>query len=146
MVTNFTANQIGDQIFAKLQEPYLDTLKVLSWGILAGVSSANTIGTLQVTEGSINVIGTGVNLDLAVGDKVLVGSNILEVATVGVNNFTITTPATFSAAAATWYKAPDTNNRFAYEWRYSQEGTVSDGGQMSEFSTLNINNTPSDLL
>ena len=146
MVTNFTANQIGDQIFAKLQEPYLDTLRVLSWGILAGVSSANTIGTLQVTEGSINVIGTGVNLDLVVGDKVLVGSNILEVATVGVNTFTITTPATFSAAAATWYKTPDANNRFAYEWRYSQEGTVSDGGQMSEFSPLNINTTPADLL
>lgn len=146
MVTNFTANQIGDQIFAKLQEPYLDTLRVLSWGILAGVSSANTIGTLQITEGSIDISGTGVNLDLVAGDKILVGSNILEVATVGVNNFTITTPATFSAAAATWYKAPDANNRFTYEWRYSQEGTVSDGGQMSEFSPLNINTTPADLL
>ena len=78
MVTNFTANQIGDQIFAKLQEPYLDTLRVLNWGILAGVSSANTIGTLQITEGSINVIGTGVNLDLVPGDRILVGSNVLE--------------------------------------------------------------------
>ena len=147
MVTNFTANQIGDQIFAKLQEPYLDTLRVLNWGILAGVSSANTIGTLQITEGSINVIGTGVNLDLVPGDRILVGSNVLEVATVAANNFTITIPATFSAAAAaTWYKTPDTNNRFAYEWRYSQEGTVSDGGQMSEFSPLNINTTPADLL
>lgn len=146
MVTNFTANQIGDQIFAKLQEPYLDTLRVLSWGILAGVSSANTIGTLQITEGDVNVIGTGVNLDLVAGDKILVGSNVLEIATVGTNSFTITTPATFSAAAATWYKVPDANNRFAYEWRYSQEGTVSDGGQMSEFSPLNINTTPADLL
>ena len=99
MVTNFTANQIGDQIFAKLQEPYLDTLRVLNWGILAGVSSANTIGTLQITEGSINVIGTGVNLDLVPGDRILVGSNVLEVATVAANNFTITIPATFSAAA-----------------------------------------------
>jgi hypothetical protein len=148
MVTNFTANQIGDQIFAKLQEPYLDTLKVLNWSILAGVSSANTIGTLNIEEGSTDVIGTGVNLDLVVGDKILVGSNILEVAAFpGVPNyFTITTPATFSAAAATWYKVPDVNNRFAYEWRYSQEGTVSDGGQMSEFSTLNINTSPADLL
>lgn len=148
MVTNFTANQIGDQIFAKLQEPYLDTLKVLNWSILAGVSSANTIGTLNIEEGSTDVYGTGVNLDLVVGDKILVGSNILEVSAFpGIPNyFTITTPATFSAAAATWYKVPDVNNRFAYEWRYSQEGTVSDGGQMSEFSTLNINTSPSDLL
>jgi len=148
MVTNFTANQIGDQIFAKLQEPYLDTLKVLNWSILAGVSSANTIGTLNIEEGSTDVYGTGVNLDLVVGDKILVGSNILEVSAFpGIPNyFTITTPATFSAAAATWYKVPDVNNRFAYEWRYSQEGTVSDGGQMSEFSTLNINTSPADLL
>ena len=147
MVTNFTANQIGDQIFAKLQEPYLDTLRVLSWNILAGVSSVNTIGTLQITEGSIQVTGTGVNFDLQIGNKILVGSNILEVATNPIGNiFTITQPATFSASAAEFYKVPDANNRFNYEWRYSQEGTVSDGGQMSEFSPLNINNTPADLL
>jgi len=147
MVTNFTANQIGDQIFAKLQEPYLDTLRVLSWNILAGVSSVNTIGTLQITQGSIQIIGTGVNFDLQVGDKILVGSNVLEVATLPAGNiFTITQPATFTAAAAEFYKVPDANNRFSYEWRYSQEGTVSDGGQMSEFSPLSINNTPTDLL
>ena len=127
MVTNFTANQIGDQIFAKLQEPYLDTLRVLSWNILAGVSNKNTIGTLQITEGNTDVIGTGVDLDLVPGDKILVGSNILEVNEVFTTTFSITQPATFSASAAKWYKVPDANNRFAYEWRYSQEGTVSDG-------------------
>ena len=146
MVTNFTANQIGDQIFAKIQEPYLDTLRVLSWNVLAGVSNKNTIGTLQITEGNTDVIGTGVDLDLVSGDKILVGSNILEVNEVFTTTFSITQPATFSASAAKWYKIPDTNNRFAYEWRYSQEGTVSDGGQMSEFSPLNINTTPADLL
>ena len=58
MVTNFTANQIGDQIFARLQEPYLDTVRVLSWSILAGVSSPNTVGTLQITQGNSDVVGT----------------------------------------------------------------------------------------
>ena len=147
MVTNFTANQIGDQIFARLQEPYLDTLRVLSWSILAGVSSPNTIGTLQITEGNTDVIGTNVNLDLQVGDKILVGSNVIEVATVPVGNgFTITQPATFSAPAAKFYKVPDINNRFSYEYRFSQEGTATDGGQMSEFRPLNLNQTPDDLL
>lgn len=146
MVTNFTANQIGDQIFARLQEPYVDTLRVLSWNVLAGISSPNTVGTLQITEGQTDVIGTGVNLDLAPGDKILVGSNILEVAASYTTAFSLTQPATFSAAAATWYKVPDANNRFSYEWRFSQEGTATDGGQMSEFRPLNINTTPSDLL
>ena len=147
MVTNFTANQIGDQIFARLQEPYLDTLRVLSWSILAGVSSPNTIGTLQITEGDPNVVGTGTNLDLQVGDRILVGSNVLEVAVIlNANTFRLTAPATFTAAAATWYKVSDANNRFTYEYRYSQEGTATDGGQMSEFRPLNLNQTPDDLL
>lgn len=146
MVTNFTANQIGDQIFARLQEPYVDTLRVLSWSILAGISSPNTIGTLQITEGSTDVMGTGVNFNLQPGDKILVGSNVLEVDAVYTTAFSITQPATFSAAAAIWYKVPDANNRFSYEWRFSQEGTATDGGQMSEFRALNINTTPNDLL
>lgn len=147
MVTNFTANQIGDQIFARLQEPYLDTLRVLSWSILAGVSSPNTVGTLQLNDGSANVVGTGTNLDLQAGDKILVGSNVLEVASItSPNTFTLTTPSTFTAAEAKWYKVPDANNRFSYEYRFSQEGTASDGGQMSEFRPLNINTTPDDLL
>ena len=124
MVTNFTANQIGDQIFARLQEPYLDTLRVLSWSILAGVSSPNTVGTLQLNDGSANVVGTGTNLDLQAGDKILVGSNVLEVASItSPNTFTLTTPSTFTAAEAKWYKVPDANNRFSYEYRFSQEST-----------------------
>ena len=147
MVTNFTANQIGDQIFAKLQEPYLDTLRVLSWNILAGVSSPSTVGTLQINQGSPMVTGIGTNFDLTNGDRILVGSNVLEVqAGLTSTSFMLTAPATFSTTGAKWYKVPDSNNRFDYEWRYSQEGTVSDGGQMSEFRPLNINNTPEDLL
>lgn len=146
MVTNFTATEIGDQIFARLQEPYLDTVKVLNWGILAGVSSPRTIGTLQITSGSTDVIGTATDLDLVPGDIILVGSNVLTVNEVYGQVFSITQPATFTAAAARWYKVPDANNRFTYEWRYSQEGTATDGGQMSEFQPLNVGMSPNDLL
>ena len=79
MVTNFTADQIGDQIFANLQEPFLNAEKVISWSVLAGVSSPNTVGTLNITQGSIDVNGIGTNLDLQPGDQILVGSNILTV-------------------------------------------------------------------
>ena len=146
MVTNFTATEIGDQIFAKLQEPYLDTVRVLSWGILAGISSPKTIGTLQITSGSTDVIGTSTDLDLVQGDRILVGSNVLEVHEVYGQVFSITAPATFSSAAAVWYKVPDIHNKFAYEYRYSQNGTATDGGNMSEFRALNIGQTPNDLL
>lgn len=146
MVTNFTADQIGDQIFANLQEPFLNSERVLSWAILAGVSSPRTIGTLNVTEGSIDVNGIGTNLDLQPGDQILVGSNTLTVQGVSGQNFQIMSPATFTATNAKWYKIPDANNRFNYEWRFSQNGTASDGGNMSEFRPLNIGITPTDLL
>ncbi len=146
MVTNFTADQIGDQIFANLQEPFLNAEKVISWSVLAGVSSPNTVGTLNITQGSIDVNGIGTNLDLQPGDQILVGSNILTVNAVNGQNFQTTTPPTFSATGAKWYKVPDANNRFNYEYRFSQNGTVSDGGNMSEFRPLNIGITPTDLL
>ena len=146
MVTNFTADQIGDQIFANLQEPFLNAERVISWGILAGVSSPRTIGTLNVTEGSIDVNGIGTNLDLQAGDQILVGSNALTVSTVNGQNFQVTVPPTFTATGAKWYKMPDANSRFNYEWRFSQNGTASDGGNMSEFRPLNIGITPTDLM
>ena len=147
MVTNFTANEIGDQIFAKLQEPYLDTVRVLNWSILAGVSSPNTIGTLKVVSGSPSIVGNNTDLDLQPGDRILIGSNIFEVASVmNANTFLVTSTPDFNAEAAEFYKVPDANNRFSYEYRYSQVGTSTDGVQMSEFRPLNINTTPSDLL
>lgn len=136
MVTNFTADSIGDYFFAKLQDPYASAERVNSWSILAGVSSPRTIGTLQITAGDINIIGQGTNLDLTPGDRILVGSNQMEVATVTGQTFTVVDLPDFSATAASFYKLPDANNRFNYEFRWSQNGPASDGGQMSELMPM----------
>lgn len=136
MVTNFTADSIGDYFFAKLQDPYASAERVNSWSILAGVSSPRTVGTLQITAGDINIIGQGTNLDLAPGDRILVGSNQMEVATVTGQTFTVVDLPDFSATAASFYKLPDANNRFNYEFRWSQNGPASDGGQMSELMPM----------
>ena len=136
MVTNFTADSIGDYFFAKLQDPYASAERVNSWSILAGVSSPRTVGTLQITAGDINIIGQGTNLDLTPGDRILVGSNQMEVATVTGQTFTVVDLPDFSATAASFYKLPDANNRFNYEFRWSQNGPASDGGQMSELMPM----------
>ena len=136
MVTNFTADSIGDYFFAKLQDPYASAERVNSWSILAGISSPRTVGTLQITAGDININGQGTNLDLAPGDRILVGSNQMEVATVTGQTFTVVDLPDFSATAASFYKLPNANNRFNYEFRWSQNGPVSDGGQMSELMPM----------
>ena len=147
MVTNFTATEIGDYMFAKLVEPYEGVTKVLSWNIIAGVSSPTTVGTLALVNGDTNVVGTGTNLDLQSGDQIIVANYILTVDQVlSPNGFTIVEPAPFSAAAIKFYKVPNSNNYFTYSYRWSQEGSSSDGGQMSPLYSLNIGSGPQDLL
>lgn len=147
MVTNFTATEIGDYMFAKLVEPYEGITKVLSWNIIAGVSSPRTIGTLALVGGDTNVVGTGTSLDLQSGDQIIVANYILTVDQVlGPNGFTIVEPAPFTASAIKFYKAPNPNNHFTYSYRWSQEGSSSDGGQMSPLYSLNIGTGPQDLL
>ncbi len=148
MVTNYTANQIGDQIFARLQEPYSDTDKILAWNILAQVHSPYTIGKLNITQDSNAIVGVGTNLDLVIGDMIYIGSSIFTVSTIDLvaQTFTTVEIPDFSAAAASFSKVPDSNNNFNYDFRWSQEDVITDGGQMSEFRPLNINLGPNDLL
>ena len=63
-VVNFTADAIGDYFFAKLQEPYTNVTRVLGWNILVGVNSPNSVGTLEVTQGSTTITGTGTNFNM----------------------------------------------------------------------------------
>lgn len=145
-VTNFTANAIGDYFFAKLQEPYTSVTRVTGYNILVGVNSPNSVGTLQVTQGSSELIGTGVNYNLSQGNHIIVGSQTFEVASIDGNIINTVEQATFSADAAKWYETPDADNYFTYEFRWSQEPIGSDGGQMSELRPLNNGIGPRDLL
>ena len=61
MVTNFTANQIGDFMFAKLVDPYEDITKVTGWNVTVGVSTPNTVGLLSMSLGGFNITGIDTN-------------------------------------------------------------------------------------
>ena len=145
-VVNFTADAIGDYFFAKLQEPYTNVTRVLGWNILVGVNSPNSVGTLEVTQGSTTIIGTGTNFNMVPGNLFIVGSQIFEVNSVDGNIITTVESASFSASAAKWYEYVDADNYFTYDFRWSQESVSSDGGQMSELRPLNTSIGPRDLM
>ena len=145
-VVNFTADAIGDYFFAKLQEPYTNVTRVLGWNILVGVNSPNSVGTLEVTQGSTTITGTGTNFSLVPGNLFIVGSQIFEVNSVDGNVITTVESASFSASAAKWYEYVDADNFFTYDFRWSQESVSSDGGQMSELRPLNTSIGPRDLM
>tara|TARA_B110000879_G_scaffold170765_1_gene221383 strand:+ start:1807 stop:3771 length:1965 start_codon:yes stop_codon:yes gene_type:complete len=147
MVTNFTANQIGDFMFAKLVDPYVNTTKVTGWNITAGVSTPNTIGTLAMTLGEYSITGTNTSLDLVVGDKIIVANYTLTVdAIVSPTEFTIIEGAPITTTGIQFYKTPDVNNHFEYSYRFSQNGSSTDGGQMSPARLLNMSTGPNDIL
>lgn len=145
-VTNFTANAIGDYFFAKLQEPYTNVNRILSWDILVGVNSPNTVGTLEITQDSTTIIGTGTNFNLSPGNLFIAGSQLFQVNSVDGNVITTVESAGFSASAVKFYEYTDVDNYFNYDFRWSQENVSSDGGQMSELRPLNNNIGPRDLL
>ena len=146
-VINFTADAIGDYFFAKLQEPYSNVKKVTAWNILVGVNSPNSVGTLALTQGSNQIVGTGTNFNLSPGNNFIVGSQVFTVASVTNGNVITTTQnAEFTAAAAKWYEAPDGDNYFTYDFKWSQNDVNSDGGQMSELRPLTTGIGPRDLM
>ena len=145
-VTNFTADAIGDYFFAKLQEPYSSIKKVSGWNILVGLNSPYSVGTLQLTQGSNIITGTGTNFRLTPGNSFIVGSQVFTVDTINGNEITTTESAAFSAAAAKWYEHPNNDNLFSYDFRWSQNSVSSDGGQMSELRPLTTNIGPRDLM
>ena len=145
-VVNFTADAIGDYFFAKLQEPYTNVTRVLGWNILVGVNSPNSVGTLEVTQGSTTITGTGTNFNMVPGNLFIVGSQIFEVSSINGNIITTVESASFSASAAKWYEYVDADNYFTYDFRWSQESVSSDGGQMSELRPLNTSIGPRDLM
>lgn len=147
MVRNFTADQIGDSFLAKLITPYENVVGINSWNIIAGVSNFNTIGTLTMTAGNPVVTGYRTNLNLTMGDKIIVGNIEFEVASIiNSSTFTVVTAPEFSGTGLKFYKPLDEDNFFDYEFKWSQEPANSDGGVMSEYRPLNNDTNSTDLL
>ena len=147
MVNNFTADEIGDILFAKLVEPYESVTGINSWSVLIGLSNSNTIGGLTMVGGTNIIYGINTNLNLQPGHKIIVVNHILTVDNIlSATEFTTVEPAPFSAQSIQFYLMPDPNNQFEIEFRWSQNPITSDGGQMSELRPLNIGVGPRDLL
>jgi hypothetical protein len=146
MVTNFTATEIGDYLYARLQEPYTDIIRITNWSILAGINSPNTIGTLTVSNGNQVMVGVNTNINMANGDKFIVGSKEFTVDSVTGQNITVQEVPDFDAIDANFYLSPTANNYFSYSFRWSQEDISSDGGQMSELRPLNTSLASRDIL
>lgn len=145
MVTNYTANQIGDSFVAKISEPYLNAVRVLDWTILVGQSNANTVGKLSMVQGSTSITGVGTNLALSSGDIIIVGNLEFTIDQVtGANSFTITTASPITGLF-NFYLPEDANNYFTYQYRWSQNNEIA-SGEMSELRELNKGTGAQDLL
>ena len=145
-VTNFTADAIGDYFFAKLQEPYANVNRITNWSILVGVNSPNSVGTLTLTAGSNVITGENVNWTLTPGSQFIAGGQTFQVQTITADTITTESNSTFTGTGVKWYEVPDVDNYFTYDFRWSQEGSSSDGGQMSELRPLNNGIGPRDIL
>lgn len=147
MVTNYTADQIGDIFNAKLATPFELVEKILGWNIVVGVTTPQTFGKLSFIDAITTVTCSGYSFPLTAGEQFIVGNITYTVDTViDSNTFTVTEAPQFTATGLTYYLLPDANNFFNYEFSWSQEPLSSDGGQMSEFRPLNENLGPYDLL
>jgi len=141
MVTGQTANEIGDVIIAKILDPYKKAIKVTDFNILAGLQTPNTVGTINLVEGSTTVSGFGTNFNLVAGDIIIVGNTLLEVASqVSPIHIELANPAPFSASRASFMLDIDENNSFTYKYRWSNSGE-----EYSEFAELNRTANPGDL-
>lgn len=145
MVTGYTANEYGDQLIASLQDPFQNVIKVTDWEIVAGLTTPQTKGKVIITQGSKNLHGIGTDFTyLSNSDEIVLGNKIFQVESVTDQfNLQLTTPPNFSTQTPEgidYFLVPNQNNKFDYEFRWSQTG-----GSFSEFKELNKTSNIGDL-
>lgn len=142
MVTGYTATEYGDFIIASLNDPYLNTVKVLDWEIVVGLQNNKTVGTINTTQGSTTILGNVTNFSqFSEGDIILIGNVQYEVANVITPiEMELTQPVPFSTTDLDFYVLPDNRNYFEYQYRWS-----SNNDQFSELRPLTNNISFTDL-
>jgi hypothetical protein len=146
MVKNFTANEIGDVVMARLKEPYNNAIRITDYDVVVGVNAPQTTGKLNFVNALTEVRCFGHPFTLESGDQFIVGNQVYTVdQVIDSTTFTITEPAPFTANGLKFYLLPDVDNTFVYEYRWSQANTYSDGGEMSELRPLNKESNVGDL-
>lgn len=143
MITGYTANEYGDFLIAKLQQPYNNTIRIVDWEIIIGLKTPTMTGTVSgIVDGlEIYGIGTQFTSSFSSGDKIIIGNieyTIDEV--ISANEITITTPLEITINTAQYYTKPNLINFFEYEYRWSQSG-----GVFSQFVPLNKESAYGDL-
>ena len=143
MVVGYTANEYGDYLIASLKDPYLNTVKVLDYEIVAGVQGIRTVGTVNVTAASAIIIGNATDFTmLSVGEEIILGNNTFEIASIeSPLQLTLTEAPDFTTTNLEFYLAPNANNYFEYEYRWSDTNS-----QFSELRPLNKSMGFGDLL
>lgn len=143
MVVGYTANEYGDYLIASLKDPYLNTVKVLDFEIVAGVQGPRTVGTVNVMNGSAIITGNSTDFTmLSAGEEIVLGNTTYEIDSVqSPLQLTLTTTPDFTTADLEFYLATNANNRFEYEYRWSDTNA-----QFSEFRSLNKGQALGDLL
>ena len=143
MVTGYTASEYGDFMIASLKEPYKRVTKVTDWEILAGVQNANTVGTVSTTQGSTTINGKFTDFSfLSPGDQIIIGNNVFSIDSIVTPiEITVTDPVPFTSDGLEYYLPTNSQNSFAYEYRWSDNGT-----QYSELRNLNKETGFTDLL
>ena len=146
MVKNFTANEIGDIVMARLKEPYNNAIRVLDYDIVVGVTAPQTTGRLNFVNATKQVQCVNHPFTLESGDQFIVGNQVYTVdQVINTSTFTMVESAPFTAEGLKFYLLPDNNNKFTYEYRWSQSAVYSDGAEMSELRPLNKDENPGDL-
>lgn len=144
MVTGYTANALGDQLIASLQDPFQNVIKITDWEIIAGLTTPQTKGVVVLNVGSTTVIGMGTDFTfLSNGDEIILGNKIFQVNSVtSAYTLELTTPPQFSTQpeGIEFFLVPNELNKFDYEFRWSHTG-----GSFSEFSQLNKTANIGDL-
>ena len=143
MVVGYTANEYGDYLIASLKDPYLNTVKVLDFEIVAGVQGPRTAGTVNVMNGSAIITGNSTDFTmLSAGEEIVLGNTTYEIDSVqSPLQLTLTTAPDFTTTDLEFYLATGVNNRFEYEYRWSDNNS-----QFSEFRSLNKGQALGDLL
>lgn len=144
MVNGYIANEYGDFFIASLQQPYLNTLKILEWEVVVGLKTPTMTGTVNGTLGSNEIYGIETQFinSFLVGDIIIIGNieyTIQQI--ISANEIIITQPLQLSFLTAQYYTKPNQTNFFEYEYRWSQSG-----GVFSQFVPLTHHSVYGDLL
>lgn len=148
MVNDFTLNQIGDWVWVYMKEPYQSIEKITNLDIIIGLSTSNTVGSVNVDENTNIISGNNTqftNLNLSNGDKIIVGDNYLEIDTIDSDSqITLKNNSPITKNNANYYLEPDSDNKFNIQFKYSQNkelygGNYSELKEINELTNLNFN-------